>query len=140
MATVKTKRLRHWQAVAISSAEQCGRARVRDSTGDDTVGWFDSGGCDLRLVSTPPHRAVLNAALAPLIRRRVIGPEGGLSLVEITAAETRPASPVALGPARLRTATPVAAMALCQWLWGDIEITPDRTPSQAGRQVIDEAA
>jgi len=50
----------------------------------------------------------------------MIGPEGGLSADEIAQAETSGFLPVALGPRVLRTETaPVAAMALCQWLWGD---------------------
>jgi 16S rRNA (uracil1498-N3)-methyltransferase len=51
----------------------------------------------------------------------MIGPEGGLSPEEIAHAEKEGFLPVALGPRVLRTETaPVAAMALCQWLWGDI--------------------
>ena len=51
----------------------------------------------------------------------MIGPEGGLSADEIALAEQNGFLPVALGPRVLRTETaPVAAMALCQWLWGDI--------------------
>ena len=58
----------------------------------------------------PPERVAL-----------MIGPEGGLSPEEIAHAEKEGFLPVALGPRVLRTETaPVAAMALCQWLWGDI--------------------
>jgi 16S rRNA (uracil1498-N3)-methyltransferase len=50
----------------------------------------------------------------------MIGPEGGLSADEIAQAEKSGFLPIALGPRVLRTETaPVAAMALCQWLWGD---------------------
>lgn len=51
----------------------------------------------------------------------MIGPEGGFSKAEIHAAEDSGFLPVALGPRVLRTETaPVAAIALCQWLWGDM--------------------
>jgi len=46
------KRLRHWQQVAISAAEQCGRARVPEILPVMSLPeWLDySEGCDLRLV------------------------------------------------------------------------------------------
>ncbi|AHI31736.1 16S rRNA (uracil(1498)-N(3))-methyltransferase [Marinobacter salarius] len=117
------KRLRHWQAVAISAAEQCGRARVPEIVPVMTLSeWFESSGdCDLRLVLHHRTEQSLNTLAKPARVALMIGPEGGLSPDEITAAETAGFLPVALGPRVLRTETaPVAAMALCQWLWGDI--------------------
>lgn len=117
------KRIRHWQQVAISAAEQCGRATVPSVSALTSLDeWFDrSQRCDLRLVLhhrteqalstlTPPEQGI---AL-------LIGPEGGLSEAEIAAARNHGFLPSAMGPRVLRTETaPVAAITLCQWLWGD---------------------
>lgn len=117
------KRLRHWQQVAISAAEQCGRARVPDILPVMTVPeWLAySQTCDLRLVLHHRTEQSLNTLSKPANIALMIGPEGGLSADEITLAEQNGFLPVALGPRVLRTETaPVAALALCQWLWGDI--------------------
>ena len=84
--------------------------------------WFESSGdCDLRLVLHHRTEQSLDTLAKPARVALMIGPEGGLSPDEITTAETAGFLPVALGPRVLRTETaPVAAMALCQWLWGDI--------------------
>lgn len=117
------KRLRHWQSVAVSAAEQCGRATVPDiqpvMTLDDWFGFTE--GCDVRLVLHHRTRQSLETLARPERVALMIGPEGGLSEAEIAAAESAGFLPTALGPRVLRTETaPVAALALCQWLWGDL--------------------
>jgi len=117
------KRLRHWQQVAISAAEQCGRARVPDIQPVMTVQqWLEHArACDLRLVLHHRTERSLNTLEKPSSIALMIGPEGGLTAEEIALAEDNGFLPVALGPRVLRTETaPVAAIALCQWLWGDI--------------------
>ncbi len=117
------KRLRHWQSVAISAAEQCGRARVPDILPVMSLSdWFrHTEDCALKLVLHHRTEQSLDSMARPSRVALMIGPEGGLSPEEITAAESAGFLPVALGPRVLRTETaPVAAMALCQWLWGDI--------------------
>lgn len=117
------KRLRHWQSVAISAAEQCGRAHVPEILPVMTLAqWFEhTGDCDLRLVLHHRTEQSLDSMNTPTRVALMIGPEGGLSPEEIAAAENSGFLPVALGPRVLRTETaPIAAMALCQWLWGDI--------------------
>lgn len=117
------KRLRHWQSVAVSAAEQCGRARVPDILPVMTIQqWLEhSRDCDVRLVLHHRTEQSLTALAKPGRVALMIGPEGGLSADEITLAEQDGFLPVALGPRVLRTETaPVAAMALCQWLWGDV--------------------
>ena len=117
------KRLRHWQQVAISAAEQCGRAKVPDILPVMSVQeWLEySQSCDLRLVLHHRTEQSLNTLDKPTNVALMIGPEGGLTADEIAQAEQSGFLPVALGPRVLRTETaPVAAMALCQWLWGDI--------------------
>lgn len=117
------KRLRHWQSVAISAAEQCGRARVPEILPVMSLAeWLDqSAACDLRLVLHHRTEQSLSSLAQPARVALLIGPEGGLSEEEISVAEKAGFLPVALGPRVLRTETaPVAAIALCQWLWGDI--------------------
>jgi 16S rRNA (uracil1498-N3)-methyltransferase len=117
------KRLRHWRQVAISAAEQCGRAKVPDILPVMALPeWFEhTGDCDLRLVLHHRTEQSLDSMDKPTRIALMIGPEGGLSHDEIASAEVAGFLPVALGPRVLRTETaPVAAMALCQWLWGDI--------------------
>lgn len=117
------KRLRHWRQIAISAAEQCGRARVPEIQPVMALeDWFEhAGDCDLRLVLHHRTQHSLDAMSPPRRIALMIGPEGGLNPAEIAAAEAAGFLPVALGPRVLRTETaPVAAMALCQWLWGDI--------------------
>lgn len=117
------KRLRHWQQVAISAAEQCGRARVPEILPVMSLAqWLGhSQSCDLRLVLHHRTEKSLDSLARPGSVALMIGPEGGLSADEIAQAENSGFLPVALGPRVLRTETaPVAALALCQWLWGDI--------------------
>ncbi|OZB13787.1 MAG: 16S rRNA (uracil(1498)-N(3))-methyltransferase [Marinobacter sp. 34-60-7] len=116
------KRLRHWQQVAISAAEQCGRARVPDILPVMTVPeWLEHAQtCDLKLVLHHRTEQSLANLTKPASVALMIGPEGGLTSDEIILAERNGFLPVALGPRVLRTETaPVAAIALCQWLWGD---------------------
>lgn len=116
------KRLSHWRSVAISAAEQCGRARVPEILPVMNVNeWLEySQDCDLRLVLHHRTEQSLESLTKPSSIALMIGPEGGLSASEITQAEQSGFLPVALGPRVLRTETaPVAAITLCQWLWGD---------------------
>lgn len=121
------KRLRHWQSVAISAAEQCGRATVPEIFPVMNLAqWLEhSRTCDLRLVLHHRTEQSLESITQPGSIALMIGPEGGLTVDEIAQAESEGFLPVALGPRVLRTETaPVAAMALCQWLWGDIDGAP----------------
>lgn len=116
------KRLRHWQQVAISAAEQCGRARVPDIEPVSTLAdWFAAtGDTDLRLVLHHRTAQSLGGLDKPQTLALLVGPEGGLTEEEIQAAEEAGFLAAALGPRVLRTETaPVAALAICHWLWGD---------------------
>ena len=118
------KRLKRWQQVAISAAEQSGRARITQIAAIQTLeSWVSSlpnvaGTCKLVL----HHHS--EQALAHLERPDhlilLIGPEGGLTEAEVAAARMAGFVPTALGGRVMRTETaPVAALAVCQWLWGD---------------------
>jgi 16S rRNA (uracil1498-N3)-methyltransferase len=57
---------------------------------------------------------------APTQMTLLIGPEGGLSPVEMQLAQSRGFQPVRLGPRILRTETAaLAALSAVQTLWGD---------------------
>lgn len=117
------KRIRHWQQVAISAAEQCGRATVPQVMALASLNdWLTaSEACDLRLVLHHRTEQALSTLLPPEQGiALLVGPEGGLSESEIEAAREHGFLPAAMGPRVLRTETaPVAAITLCQWLWGD---------------------
>lgn len=111
------KKVDHWQAVAVSAAEQCGRVCVpvlhpvlplRD--------WLARRGEGLHLVLSPQaqggfHQQVRGHVGALSL---VSGPEGGLSPAEEALCRTAGCLPVSLGPRILRAETaPLAALA---WL------------------------
>lgn len=127
------KRLAHWQQVAISAAEQSGRARLPVIHAPQQLDdWLQQAGLqqperqqadgpDLKLVLHHRTSAQLNQLAAPRRLTLLIGPEGGLSRREIALAEQQGFLATALGPRVMRTETaPVAALAICQWLWGDL--------------------
>ncbi len=118
------KRRTHWQGVANSACEQCGRNRVPTV---EAVKSFAAAVADvaetdsLKLVLH--HRAETGLAALPLPQGTVsllIGPEGGLSVREIETAEAAGFVPWRLGPRVLRTETAaLAAISVLQWHWGD---------------------
>jgi len=119
------RRAEHWQNLVIAACEQCGRNRVPSVAPlldfGEWLGQLGQPHDELRLMLSP-QAAVSLRELAPA-RGRVIllaGPEGGLSLGEAQAAQSRGFAPVRLGPRVLRTETAaLAALAAIQALWGD---------------------
>ena len=120
------KRLLHWRNIAISAAEQSARCAVPEISLPINFGElmssadpgarkiiFDTEG-DLRL-------SELSQSRAPIIV--CCGPEGGFSPAELEHAEQAGFRRVRLGPRVLRTETaPVAALALLQYLVGDLDV------------------
>ncbi len=121
------RRVAHWQAVAISACEQCGRNRVPEVS--DLVGlrqWLAkpaSGGSVVRLLLDPRSTNTLDSLPCPREGCGVellIGAEGGLSPEETEMALQAGFTGVRLGPRVLRTETAgLAALAAIQCLWGD---------------------
>ena len=121
------RRVAHWQAVAISACEQCGRNRVPEVS--DLVGlrqWLAkpaSGGSVVRLLLDPRSTNTLDSLPCPREGCGVellIGAEGGLSPEETEMALQAGFTGVRLGPRVLRTDTAgLAALAAIQCLWGD---------------------
>ena len=117
------KKIHHWQKIAISACEQCGRNRTPVIHPLETLdNWLASTLAECRYVLH--HRADIDAERRepPASIALLIGPEGGLDDSEIFAAEQAGYSSLGLGPRVLRTETaPLAAIAILQGRWGDMQ-------------------
>lgn len=117
------KKLQHWQAVAVSACEQCGRNRIPAIDQPLTLSaWLAQDRNELRLTLDP--QAV--GGIATITERPgqvslLVGPEGGLSETELSAAQRSGYQGIRLGPRVLRTETAgIAALAVLQARWGDL--------------------
>jgi 16S rRNA (uracil1498-N3)-methyltransferase len=114
------KRTAHWQKVAISAAEQCGRCSIPLIQAPQTLPLWLSGvpaaqGFMLDHSGTQGFQVECPAAVHLLI-----GPEGGISESEKSLALASGLQCVRLGPRILRTETaPVVALTALQLRWGD---------------------
>ncbi len=117
------KRIRHWQQIAISACEQCGRNVVPTIHPPQTIEqWLASRTTDLGFVLHHRTEQKLSGFEPPQSVSLLTGPEGGLTAAEIALAEQHRFHALALGPRVLRTETaPVVAIALMQYLWGDYQ-------------------
>lgn len=116
------RKQQRWQQVIISACEQCGRNRLPVLHEPRKLSEFLLVAADLRVVLH--HRSNLSlkslASLTPASVALLIGPEGGLSAVEIEQGFTNGFQPLTLGPRVFRTETaPLAALSIFQSLWGD---------------------
>ena len=116
------KKQQHWQKVIISACEQSGRTRLPSlNTPVMLESCLANDNSEQRLVLH--HRSsgkLPETAKAPNSVLLLIGPEGGLSQVEITLAEKLSCVPWTLGPRVLRTETaPLTALSILQYQWGD---------------------
>ena len=114
------KRLEHWQQIAISACEQCGRSQVPVIHPPQQLkDWQANIEADLKLVLHPVAQP-LSAHTAPNTLAFLIGPEGGLTEDEVAQTSEHGFQPARLGPRVLRTETaPVVALSVAQQLWGD---------------------
>ena len=117
------KKVGHWQQIAISACEQCGRNRV---PGIAPLTHLDDWSASVEAAQkfVLHHRAQTRIAGSgnPGTIALLIGPEGGLSDGEIATAEARGFIPLRLGQRVLRTETaPLAALAILQARWGDMD-------------------
>ena len=125
------KKVAHWQQIAISAAEQCGRARVPKINPIHTVeNWIntesDPSTKEENKINLVLHHRdkqhLNNIQTKPDSVSILIGPEGGLSELEIQQAVDQQFIASTFGPRVLRTETaPVTSLALVQWLWGDYQ-------------------
>ena len=115
------KKILHWQQIAISACEQCGRNRPPIIHPLQALNlWLASTVAERKFVLH--HRADnIGTGRAPASIALLVGPEGGLSESEIAAAAQAGYAALRLGPRVLRTETaPLAAIAILQGWWGDM--------------------
>ena len=118
------KRREHWQRIAESACEQCGR--VRPPLIDAPLAlnrWFgEQHEESTQLVLQPGAPTRLADVDAPATKVcLLIGPEGGFSEKEYADARAAGFDVVSLGPRVLRTETAaIAALTIAQSLWGDL--------------------
>jgi 16S rRNA (uracil1498-N3)-methyltransferase len=114
------KRQAHWQQVAVSACEQCGRSVVPVIHSPVPLAdWLERTEADLKLVLHPVAEP-LTSHDKPETLAFLIGPEGGLNDAEVEQAKAAGFHAARLGPRVLRTETaPVVALSVAQQLWGD---------------------
>ena len=120
------RRVEHWQNLVIAACEQCGRNRIPQVA--PLLGlpeWLSRLAAPMadneaRLLLAPAAPVSLKDLAVIARMTLLVGPEGGLSPVEIQLAHSRGFRPVRLGPRVLRTETAaLAALSAIQALWGD---------------------
>ncbi len=129
------KRRAHWQRVAESACEQCGR--VRPPLVDAPISlnkWFganDVADATQLILTLGANSRPMTAMDAPPVKLcLLLGPEGGFSESELDDAALAGFEAVSLGPRVLRTETAaLTAVAIAQSLWGDLR--PEPTPRPA---------
>ena len=120
------KRRDHWQKVAISAAEQCGRARLPLIDAPITLNhWFGerTPKADSDVILLPDTSKSLLSLKKPDTKLcLLIGPEGGFSPSEVDDANAAGFVAATLGPRVLRTETAaLAAITAAQCTWGDFQ-------------------
>jgi 16S rRNA (uracil1498-N3)-methyltransferase len=118
-------KLAHWQAVAVSACEQCGRNRLPTIDCARPLLEYLGDAADaesLRLVLEPDaERAPDCGPDAPRSAAIAVGPEGGFAPDELEACRVAGFVRVQLGPRVLRTETAaIAALAWLQTRFGDL--------------------
>ena len=123
-AKQRERKREHWQAVAVSACEQCGRNRVPEVAAPlalaDALASMSAQSRGLLLAADAGQAlvAAVRGLVAPLVL--LIGPEGGLAEDEERLALSRGFLACRLGPRILRTETAgLAALAALQAVAGD---------------------
>lgn len=121
-------RVAHWQRIAISACEQCGRSVIPEIRPPSPLA-AALAGLDpdaVRLALDPQAGGNMESLIAG--RRRVVlavGPEGGFSESENRMLAAGGFHGLCLGPRILRTETaPLAALAILQFAAGDLDGNP----------------
>jgi len=122
-ALERGRRVERWARIAVASAKQSGRAvvpPVRPPVPFETL-LRDTGGVRVLLAEPACGEAVALADVAaPTEVTLAVGPEGGWTSAEVTAARAAGWIAVRLGGRILRAeSAPAAAMAACQAVWRD---------------------
>jgi len=114
-----TKRLEHWQRIAVAACEQCGRNRVPEVRAPLPLERYRPEAEATKLLLSPlAGKGLRELSKAPLIL--AVGPEAGFAEEEEAQLERAGFVPVRLGPRLLRTETAaLAALAALNALHGD---------------------
>lgn len=118
------RRLEHWQQVAISACEQCGRNVLPQIHAPlDIMDWLQQAKAvpDTKYILLPDGAASLHDQIRPRGKAMLlIGAEGGFSQTESAMALHCGFIPIRLGARVMRTETAaIAGLAVLQTLWGD---------------------
>jgi 16S rRNA (uracil1498-N3)-methyltransferase len=118
------KRLEHWQQVAISACEQCGRNVLPQINAPlDIMAWLEQMqiSSDAKFILLPQGATSLHAQPKPPGRVvLLIGAEGGFTQAESDSALRCGFTPIRMGARVMRTETAaIAGIAALQTLWGD---------------------
>jgi len=118
------KKTQHWQGVVIAACEQCQRNRIPQLNPITPLhDWIAQVNADRKFVLHHRSETSLGEMTKPQSVALLIGPEGGLSDLEIASAEKNNFSALRLGPRVLRTETaPLAALAILQFAFGDMQV------------------
>ena len=120
------KRIAHWQQIAISACEQCGRVKVPSITPPQSLAvWVENVSAEQKWVLHCAEDTGASASAitqgAPQDAALLIGPEGGLTDQEFAAASAEGFELLQLGPRVLRTETaPAAALSVLSVFWGEM--------------------
>jgi 16S rRNA (uracil1498-N3)-methyltransferase len=116
-----TRRTRHWQGIIRNACEQSGRSRVPAlEEAVDLRRALQTAPATGILLDPTAEQSLLDLARPDTNVTLLIGPEGGLTTHERTAALAAGYQAIRIGPRVLRTETaPLAALAALQALWGD---------------------
>lgn len=116
------RKWQHWQAVAASACEQCGRATLPVvHLPVPLSSWLAERDEPMKLMLQPGRSALDARNDSPGRASLLIGPEGGFTQDEVDRAAAGGFEVLSLGPRVLRTETaPIAALALLQYRYGDI--------------------
>ncbi len=118
------KRVQHWQQIAISAAEQCGRGVIPKVHNPIALTeWVSNCKETLKLTLHHHTKKELTKLQQPAdnLVAILIGPEGGLTEEEVKFSNNHNFNSIALGPRVLRTETaPIVILTALNVIWGDI--------------------
>ncbi|MBY0579846.1 MAG: 16S rRNA (uracil(1498)-N(3))-methyltransferase [Burkholderiales bacterium] len=115
------KREAHWNSVAISACEQCGRNRIPEIPSIVPLQeWLSVQRSGTKFLLSPSGKPLKDFPVPDSEIFLLVGPEGGLSPEEEALARARGFEALGLGPRILRTETAgLAALSALHALWGD---------------------
>ncbi|MFI4938091.1 MAG: 16S rRNA (uracil(1498)-N(3))-methyltransferase [Candidatus Berkiellales bacterium] len=116
------KRLQHWQNIAISACEQCGRTELPIIHPPTLLNdWTNQSFLGISLLLEPESQTALKNISPPSAIRLAIGPESGWQKEEVTSLVSQHFVACHLGPRILRTETAsLVALSILQAQFGDL--------------------